>query len=154
MGSYAGNLNMLDYLRTKSKVDCDSLDVPRQFYRRYLQSSLTISAVAKELGPFVGSTSNQADAYLELLLPHREGLLQESLVLARHIHDEYHGVPFGELALEIAVRNSVEAFRMKLTDMLDDQARISYCAPHHRGNTYHGQSYFDLDLQDCGKCST
>ena len=29
MGSYTESTNMLEYLRTKSKVDCDSLDVPR-----------------------------------------------------------------------------------------------------------------------------
>ncbi|KAL8889961.1 MAG: hypothetical protein Q9215_002830 [Flavoplaca cf. flavocitrina] len=58
--------------------------------------------IAKELGPFVGSTSNQADAYLELLLPHRAELLQESLVLARQINGDFPGVPFEELAFEIA----------------------------------------------------
>lgn len=62
--------------------------------------------VAKELGPFIGSTSNQADAYLELLLPHRADLLQESLLLARQISGDYTDVPFKELAFEIAASDN------------------------------------------------
>ena len=40
MGSYPEKTNMLQYLRTKSKVDCDSLDVPRWSSRQYLKSLL------------------------------------------------------------------------------------------------------------------
>ena len=49
------------------------------------------------------ATSNQADAYLELLLPHRKGLLGESITLAHQYWEDYPGVSFKELALEIAV---------------------------------------------------
>ncbi|KAI4235770.1 MAG: hypothetical protein L6R40_006365 [Gallowayella cf. fulva] len=86
MGSNSEPLHLLNELRTRSQIDVDSLDV----------------AVAKELGPFAGSTSNQADAYLELLLPHRVELLQESIALARQLSGDYADVPFEELAFEIA----------------------------------------------------
>ncbi|KAL8753740.1 MAG: hypothetical protein Q9199_004838 [Rusavskia elegans] len=79
-------VDLLNELRNRSQIDCDTLDVE----------------LAKDLGPFIGSTSNQADAYLELLLPHRADLLHESLVLARQIGGEYTDVPFEELAFEIA----------------------------------------------------
>ncbi|CAL8580579.1 hypothetical protein XPA_006301 [Xanthoria parietina] len=85
MGSKS--VDLLSELRSRSQIDCDTLDV----------------TIAKELGPFIGSTSNQADAYLELLLPHRADLLQESLLLARQISGDYTDVPFKELAFEIAM---------------------------------------------------
>ena len=59
--------------------------------------------VAKELGPFVDSTSNQADAYLELILPHRKDLLVQSIALAKQKDGEYADLSFEELAVEIAV---------------------------------------------------
>ena len=40
MGSYQETINMLQHLRTKSKVDCDSLDVPRWLSRKCLKSLL------------------------------------------------------------------------------------------------------------------
>ena len=60
--------------------------------------------MAKELGPFVDSTSNQADAYLELMLPQRADLLKQSVALAHQVHGKYPGVTFEELTLEIAVQ--------------------------------------------------
>ena len=60
--------------------------------------------MAKELGPFVDSTSNQADAYLELMLPHRADLLKKSIALAHQAQGKYPGVTFEELTLEIAVQ--------------------------------------------------
>ena len=53
---------LLDYLRTRSSVDCDTLDV----------------SVASELGPFVDCTSNQAIAYFELCKSENESILQEA----------------------------------------------------------------------------
>ena len=61
--------------------------------------------MAKELGPFKDSTSNQADAYLELILPHRADLLNQAIALAHETHGKYPGVTFEELALEIAVES-------------------------------------------------
>jgi len=31
MGSYSESVNLLGYLRSKSQVDCDSLDIERKF---------------------------------------------------------------------------------------------------------------------------
>ncbi|KAL9610233.1 MAG: hypothetical protein Q9167_005055 [Letrouitia subvulpina] len=87
MGSNAQRVNLLEYLRSKSQVDCDSLDIP----------------LFTELGPFVDCTSNQADSYLELLNPQRAALLKKSAALAREITSDFPGVPFEKLAVEISM---------------------------------------------------
>ncbi|KAM0806160.1 transaldolase [Usnea florida] len=87
MGSYSETTSLLDYVRSKSQVDCDCLDIE----------------IAKNLGPFFDSTSNQADAYLELLLPHRAEILRSSAALAREILSEYENITFEQLAVEIAM---------------------------------------------------
>ncbi|KAI4160352.1 MAG: hypothetical protein LQ342_005848 [Letrouitia transgressa] len=92
MGSNAQRVNLLEYLRSKSQVDCDSLDIP----------------LFKELGPFVDCTSNQADSYLELLNPQRAALLKKSAALAQELTSHYPGVPFEKLAVEISVSTSEE----------------------------------------------
>jgi len=51
----------------------------------------------------VDCTSNQADAYLELLNPRRAALLKKSAALARQMQAEYPDVTFEELAVEIAM---------------------------------------------------
>lgn len=33
MGSYSKNLDLLNHLRTRSQVDCDSLDIARQLQK-------------------------------------------------------------------------------------------------------------------------
>ncbi|MCJ1404225.1 hypothetical protein MMC11_007450 [Xylographa trunciseda] len=83
----APSVNLLEYLRSKTQVDCDSLSIQ----------------VATDLGPFGDCTSNQADAYLELLNPRRAALLKTSAALGRQIQSEYPDVPFEELAVEIAM---------------------------------------------------
>ena len=55
----------------------------------------------------MGSTSSQADAYLDLLLPQRAYLRQEYLVLARQMSGEYTIVLFEELAFEIAASDNL-----------------------------------------------
>lgn len=67
MGSLPEKVNVLEYLRSRSHVDYDSLDIqresplklkrPRESCRR---TDRYASTVATELGPFVGCTSNQA----------------------------------------------------------------------------------------------
>ncbi|KAL8993176.1 MAG: hypothetical protein Q9169_006548 [Polycauliona sp. 2 TL-2023] len=84
-------VDLLSELRRRSQIDCDTLDI----------------AFAKELGPFIGSTSNQADAYFELLLPHRADLLQDSLVLAREINGDYNDVPFEEQTPRLMTREQM-----------------------------------------------
>ncbi|ERF73134.1 hypothetical protein EPUS_09152 [Endocarpon pusillum Z07020] len=80
-------VNLLEYLRSRTQVDCDSLDIQ----------------IVTELGPFVDCTSNQADSYFELLNPRRAALLKKSADLSRHILPEYPDVSFEELAVEISM---------------------------------------------------
>ncbi|KAL8809575.1 MAG: hypothetical protein Q9200_003295 [Gallowayella weberi] len=107
MGSNPETVNILDYLRSRSQVDYDSLDIKD----------------ATELGPFVDCTSNQASGELgtrqeevppnterfqidcceQIGLPHRATLLRESVILSRQLLDQYPGVKYEELAFEIAM---------------------------------------------------
>ncbi|KAI0434456.1 transaldolase [Xylaria sp. FL1042] len=81
---------LLDLLRTLSLVDCDTLDVE----------------VAKELGPFVDCTSNQAIAHNELAKTDAEGklinhqLIVESIAYAKSRRDEFADVDVKEVAVE------------------------------------------------------
>ncbi len=70
MGSYSEKINLLENLRSRSQVDCDSLDIERElvasfsYLLRAVQStcganSSVLHIVARQLGPFVDSTSNQ-----------------------------------------------------------------------------------------------
>ncbi|GLA90728.1 hypothetical protein AtubIFM57143_000335 [Aspergillus tubingensis] len=77
----------LDYIRSRSIVDCDTMD----------------EQVAKTLGPFHDCTSNQAIAYNELTKPEHAELLQSSLTKAKALIQEYPGLTIEELAIEIAM---------------------------------------------------
>ncbi|KAL8651629.1 MAG: hypothetical protein Q9210_003152 [Variospora velana] len=79
--------NLLEYFKSKTQVDVDSLDI----------------RVSVELGPFVDCTSNQADAYTELLNPRHADLLKKTAALANEIKAHYHSVNFEELAMELSV---------------------------------------------------
>jgi len=80
--------SLLDHLRTRSQVDCDTLD----------------ATVAAELGPFVDCTSNQAIAYLELCHTRHDDLIREAKELASSLLNDYSDVPQQALAVDIAVR--------------------------------------------------
>ncbi|KAL8819803.1 MAG: hypothetical protein Q9223_001840 [Gallowayella weberi] len=121
MGSNPETVNILDYLRSRSQVDYDSLDIKG---RRSGADDLWHTLDATELGPFVDCTSNQASGELgtrqeevppnterfqidcceQIGLPHRATLLRESVILSRQLLDQYPGVKYEELAFEIAVR--------------------------------------------------
>ncbi|GAQ39636.1 transaldolase [Aspergillus niger] len=77
----------LDYIRSRSIVDCDTMD----------------EQVAKTLGPFHDCTSNQAIAYNELTKPEHAELLQSSHTKAKALIQEYPGLTIEELAIEIAM---------------------------------------------------
>jgi hypothetical protein len=79
--------SLIDHLRTRSQVDCDTLD----------------ATVAAELGPFVDCTSNQAIAYLELCHTRHDDLVREAKELAGSLSNAYPGVPQEALAVDIAV---------------------------------------------------
>lgn len=83
-------VSLLDHLRTRSKVDCDTLD----------------ESVVSSLGPFVDCTSNQAIAYLELAHTRHEGLLEKAREKASELKKYYGHVKEESLAVDIAVRLS------------------------------------------------
>ncbi|PNP46096.1 hypothetical protein TGAMA5MH_02131 [Trichoderma gamsii] len=90
--------SLLDALRQRSAVDCDTLD----------------SEVAKSLGPFVDCTSNQAIAYFELNKPAANdiGLYHESLI--RESIDQSMG-NLGEIRGQVALKEFVvEVMMVKL----------------------------------------
>ncbi|KAK1254727.1 hypothetical protein MKX08_008722 [Trichoderma sp. CBMAI-0020] len=90
--------SLLDALRQRSVVDCDTLD----------------SEVAKSLGPFVDCTSNQAIAYFELtkLAASGIGLHHESLI--RESIDQSMG-NLGEIRGQVALKEFVvEVMMVKL----------------------------------------
>ncbi|GKZ32198.1 hypothetical protein AbraIFM66950_001391 [Aspergillus brasiliensis] len=80
----------LDYIRSRSIVDCDTMDEQG-------------TTVAKCLGPFHDCTSNQAIAYNELIKPEHKELLHSSLAKAKSLVQEYPGITVEELAIEIAM---------------------------------------------------
>ena len=54
MGSYLETINMLQYLRTKSHVDCDSLDIQRWSSRHHLKPSLMETGSGEGIGALQG----------------------------------------------------------------------------------------------------
>lgn len=78
---------LLSYLRARTTVDCDTLDV----------------SVAENLGPFQDCTSNQAIAYFELLHTHHKDLVVKSAQRAKTFSSRYPGVKIEALAVEICV---------------------------------------------------
>ena len=79
--------SLLDQLRLRTNVDCDTLDVD----------------VATSLGPFVDSTSNQVIALTELRKPLHVGHARNAGRLAVELQRQYSDVGVVELAAEIGV---------------------------------------------------
>lgn len=77
----------LDFLRTRTIVDCDTLD----------------AQVTKTYGPFQDCTSNQAIAFGELSKPENAGLILESMSEAGALLSRFEGVSVFSLAVEIAM---------------------------------------------------
>ncbi|KAJ5775529.1 uncharacterized protein N7511_000540 [Penicillium nucicola] len=77
----------LDYMRSRTVVDCDTMD----------------EEVAKTLGPFQDCTSNQAIAFGELSKPARAEVISASLTDARTLNAKYSSISAEELAVEIAM---------------------------------------------------
>ncbi|KAJ5512709.1 Aldolase-type TIM barrel [Penicillium fimorum] len=77
----------LDYMRSRTLVDCDTMD----------------DEVAKTLGPFQDCTSNQAIALGELSKPARAEIIAVSRADAMSLHPKYSSTGVEELATEIAV---------------------------------------------------
>ncbi|CEJ60315.1 hypothetical protein PMG11_08892 [Penicillium brasilianum] len=77
----------LDYMRSRTMVDCDTLD----------------EEVARTLGPFQDCTSNQAIAFVELSKPSRTEVVSASKADAKSLHNKYPSLSVDELAVEIAM---------------------------------------------------
>ena len=86
MGSL-NTVNLLQYVRSKTNVDFDSLD----------------TKLCQELGPFADCTTNQVDSYLQLSTSEEVATVRESVVLAEKWLSEYPGIPSEELAFEIGM---------------------------------------------------
>lgn len=80
--------SLLDHLRTRSQVACDTLD----------------ASIASSLGPFIDCTSNQAIAYLELAHTRHEETIKQARQLAQELAPSYPDVSVQALAVDIAVR--------------------------------------------------
>ncbi|OGE56916.1 hypothetical protein PENARI_c002G12100 [Penicillium arizonense] len=76
----------LDYMRSRTVIDCDTMD----------------EEIAKTLGPFQDCTSNQAIAFAELSKPARAEVISASLADANTLHAKYSSITVEELAVEIA----------------------------------------------------
>ncbi|KAI5857401.1 transaldolase [Durotheca rogersii] len=91
MGTDAQQTSLLDVLRSRSAVDCDTFDVD----------------VPTKLGPFVDCTSNQAIAYGELVRLDGDGrpihaqLIQDAISFASAKESVYPDVNTAELAVEV-----------------------------------------------------
>ncbi|KAJ5741349.1 hypothetical protein N7533_010758 [Penicillium manginii] len=77
----------LDYLRSRTVVDCDTADIE----------------VARSLGPFQHSTSNQAIILGELLKPSSAEIVASAKVDAKVLHPKFSSISVEELAVEIGI---------------------------------------------------
>ncbi|OJJ48452.1 hypothetical protein ASPZODRAFT_62478 [Penicilliopsis zonata CBS 506.65] len=77
----------LDTLRTRTVVDCDTMDVE----------------VAKKYGPFQDCTSNQAIAFFELSKPQNAELVKSSMKDAEALLPKFPAISRENLAIEIAM---------------------------------------------------
>ncbi|KAF2137144.1 uncharacterized protein K452DRAFT_291796 [Aplosporella prunicola CBS 121167] len=98
--------SLLDLLRARSTVDCDTLD----------------AAVAHERGPFADCTSNQAIACAELQEHRHKELLQRAATLAKELHPKYSDVELKTLAVEIGMILLVLQIAPHLTGFVHIQA--------------------------------
>ncbi|KAI1487385.1 transaldolase [Biscogniauxia mediterranea] len=116
MGS-AGTETLLDVLRSKSAVDCDTFTIdgmcvldsanPPPWMKQYIPSEADARyIVPQKLGPFVDCTSNQAIAYHELVRvdaggsPVHAKLIKDSVDYAASKASQYPDVDHAELAVE------------------------------------------------------
>lgn len=74
---------LLDYLRSRSFVDCDALNV----------------SIAEQLGPFQDSTSNQAIAYFELQETSHKQLIHDAIELSQKLSGKYDAVQAVDIAM-------------------------------------------------------
>ncbi|KAL2784497.1 aldolase [Aspergillus keveii] len=78
-------INLLEYLRSKTQVDLDTFDV----------------TLSKEFGKCVDCTSNQYEYYTELAKPTRKDILLKAIETAKKLRGLFPEVTFEELAVEV-----------------------------------------------------
>ncbi|KAJ6130442.1 hypothetical protein N7512_003222 [Penicillium capsulatum] len=100
----------LDYMRSRTIVDCDTMD----------------EEVAQTLGPFQDCTSNQAIAYAELSKPTRTETITSSLADARNLHAKYSSIGMEELAVEIAMVRLAVAMAQQIRGRVHVQTNPYY----------------------------
>ncbi|KAL4936810.1 hypothetical protein BDV06DRAFT_216371 [Aspergillus oleicola] len=79
------DINLLEYLSSRTQVDLDTFDV----------------SGIEEFGQLVDCTSNQYQYYTELSKSSRKDVLDHTLQLTETLHDQFPEVTFEELAVEI-----------------------------------------------------
>ncbi|KAJ5176765.1 uncharacterized protein N7482_002642 [Penicillium canariense] len=101
----------LDYLRSRTIVDCDTMN----------------DEVAKSLGPFQDCTSNQAIAFGELSKPARAEVVALSKADAKALNPKYSSISIEELAVEIAVSVATLPYMLEilLTDTEQQMVRLA-----------------------------
>ncbi|KAL8899535.1 MAG: hypothetical protein Q9207_006148 [Kuettlingeria erythrocarpa] len=88
-------INLLDYLRSRTSVDIDCLDVKGEY--------IAIEATERTL-----TENTQWETYIQLCDPKNAALLSKSVGLARELQAEHGGsVTSEELAMEIAVCGAI-----------------------------------------------
>ncbi|KAJ5383144.1 Aldolase-type TIM barrel [Penicillium concentricum] len=78
-------INLLQYLRSKTQVDVDSFDVD----------------VSTEVPGCVDATSNQAEIYCEMIKPRHESLVKEVLAFSAKVKSGFPTLRLEELAFEV-----------------------------------------------------
>ncbi|KAJ5186355.1 Aldolase-type TIM barrel [Penicillium cf. viridicatum] len=77
-------INLLQYLRSKTQVDVDSFD----------------AGVSTEVPGCVDGTSNQAEIYCEMIKPRHEGRVKEVLAFSSKVKSEFPTLRLEEIAFE------------------------------------------------------
>ncbi|KAJ9489087.1 hypothetical protein VN97_g4201 [Penicillium thymicola] len=78
-------INLLQYLRSKTQVDVDSFDAD----------------VSTEIPGCVDGTSNQAEIYCEMIKPHHDDRVKEVLAFSKKVKPEFPSLTLEELAFEV-----------------------------------------------------
>lgn len=103
---------LLNFLRSHTTVDCDTLDV----------------SVAESLGPFEDCTSNQAIAYFELQEHRHRDLVKQSAGRAGQLLSKFPDVSAEALAVEIGVRRHLSCWSIWRLTFTDDISWPPDCA--------------------------
>ncbi|OJK04310.1 hypothetical protein ASPACDRAFT_55804 [Aspergillus aculeatus ATCC 16872] len=85
----ADTVNVLTYLRSKTQLDLDSLD-------------LEAARSGGPDGPWTDATSNPAESYFQLQKEENKEIVAQAIHLAQDLHERYSSVTLAELRVEVA----------------------------------------------------